>query len=407
MSDASRQHQDKAERHVSQGRLDAALVEYQQAARAVPGDLGIHERLAELNERLGHRAQALTEYETVSLGWARAGQPLRAMVACRTLLKLEPGNARVPRSLADLYARGGVAGGARREFELIPDAEGGAASGLPAVPLFSKLDRDAFIAVLPRLEVRVVETGGSVVVEGAPGASMFVVVEGRVEVVRHLEGGVRRVVGTMGAGDFFGEMALISEGPRLASVVAAERTVLLELMRADLNGLGARHPSVLQVVQAFYRERMVANLLRSSPLFSALKPEQKDAVAREFQLRPVEPGEELLKANQMGDAFYMLLRGRCMPYHVHPDGREVAYPELREGDVFGEISLILDKPVTATVRASVPCVVLRLDRAAFEKHILSQPGMRGALMRVGTERLQRTAKLLAGARDWNDGDLRV
>jgi CRP-like cAMP-binding protein len=85
----------------------------------------------------------------------------------------------------------------------------------------------------------------------------------------------------------------------------------------------------------------------------------------------------------------------------------VAYPALREGDVFGEISLILDKPVTATVRALMPCVVLRLDRAAFEKHILSQPGMRGALMRVGTERLQRTAKLLAGARDWNEGDLRV
>jgi CRP-like cAMP-binding protein len=96
-----------------------------------------------------------------------------------------------------------------------------------------------------------------------------------------------------------------------------------------------------------------------------------------------------------------------VPYHQHADGREVAYPELREGDVFGEISLILGKPVTATVRAVVPSVVLRLDRAAFETHILSKPNMRGALMRVGTERLQRTAKLLAGVRDWNDGDLRV
>jgi CRP-like cAMP-binding protein len=161
------------------------------------------------------------------------------------------------------------------------------------------------------------------------------------------------------------------------------------------------------VVQAFYRERMVANLLRSSPLFAALKPEQKESVAREFQLRPVEAGEALLKQDQLGDAFYMLLRGRCVPYHQHADGREVAYPELREGDVFGEISLILGKPVTATVRAVVPSVVLRLDRAAFETHILSKPNMRGALMRVGTERLQRTAKLLAGVRDWNDGDLRV
>ncbi len=108
----------------------------------------------------------------------------------------------------------------------------------------------------------------------------------------------------------------------------------------------------------------------------------------------------------MGDAFYLLLRGRCTPFHEHPNGREEAYPTLSEGDVFGEISLLLDKPVTATVRADTACVVLRLDRAVFERTILSQPGTRGALMRVGTERLQRTAKLLSG-RALHDGDLRV
>ncbi len=408
MSDASREHQDKAEQLVSRGRLDAALAEYQQAARALPGDLGLQERLAELHEKLGHRAEALAGYEAVVQGRARAGQPLRAMVACRALLKLEPTHTRAPRLLAELYARGGETGGAaRREFELVPQAQAAGGAELPAVPLFSNLDRAAFAAVLPRLEVRTVEAGAPVVVEGEPGASLFAVVEGRVEVVRNVEGGARRVVGTLGAGDFFGELALISEGPRLASVIAAERTVLLELTRTALYVLEARQPSVLAVVQAFYRERMVANLLRTSPLFAALKPEQKDAVAREFQLRPVEPGEELLKQEQLGHAFYLLLRGRCVAYHQHADGREVAYPELREGDVFGEISLILDKPVTATVRARTSCVVLRLDRAAFEKHLLSQPGMRGALMRVGTERLQRTAKLLAGARDWDEGDLRV
>ena len=98
MSDASRQHQDKAEQLVSRGRLDAALAEYQQAARALPGDLGLQERLAELHEKLGHRAEALAGYEAVVQGRARAGQPLRAMVACRALLKLEPTNTRAPRS---------------------------------------------------------------------------------------------------------------------------------------------------------------------------------------------------------------------------------------------------------------------------------------------------------------------
>ena len=49
------------------------------------------------------------------------------------------------------------------------------------------------------------------------------------------------------------------------------------------------------------------------------------------------------------------------------------------------------------VRADVPCMVLRLDRAAFERHLCGQPGLREALMQVGTERLNRTARLLAGS----------
>ncbi len=114
----------------------------------------------------------------------------------------------------------------------------------------------------------------------------------------------------------------------------------------------------------------------------------------------------VLEQGQQGDAFYLLLRGRCTPYHVPPDGKQKAYPGLREGDVFGEISLLLGKPVTATVRADMASVVLKLDRAAFERLILSQPGMRGALTKVGTERLQRTARLLSG-KDLHEGDLRV
>ncbi len=49
---------------------------------------------------------------------------------------------------------------------------------------------------------------------------------------------------------------------------------------------------------------------------------------------------------------------------------------MREGDVFGEISLLLGKPVSATVSAEEGSVVLRLEREAFERLILSQPGMR-------------------------------
>ncbi|MBN1208900.1 MAG: cyclic nucleotide-binding domain-containing protein [Myxococcaceae bacterium] len=411
MTDALQRRKDKAARLLALEQLEAALSEYEQVLKASPDDGASHQQVAWLRERLGRRAEAVAAYEEAALAWARCGQLLRAIVACKGLLKLEPGHTRTPRSLADLYgwraapARGGSGKKTTGEFELVPEGAGPAA-GMPVVPLFSKLGREPFAWVVEALEVRRLPAGKAVVEEGEAGASMFALVEGRVEVVRHLQGGERRKVGELGEGTFFGELALISEGPRLASVVAVEPVVLLEFTRARLGEVVRRHPVVGQVVQAFYRERMVENLLRSNPVFTPLKPEQKQAVAREFELRELKPGEVVLEQGREGHAFYLLLRGRCTPYHVQPDGREKAYPELREGDVFGEISLLLGKPVTATVRADVASVVLRQNREAFERLILSQPGMRGALMRVGTERLQRTARLLSG-RDLHEGDLRV
>ena len=391
--------------------FEAALAEYEHVVKVAPEDAASHQRMAGLRERLGRRVEAVASYEEAAMAWARSGQLLRAIVACKGLLALEPGHTRTPRALADLYGTrspvtpGGSIASAMAEFELVPE-EHGPAAGMPVVPLFSKLAREPFAAGGVALEVRNRKAGEPVVEEGEAGDSMFALVEGRVVVVRHLENGEKRKVGELEEGAFFGELALISEGPRLASVLAVQPVVLVELSRARLAEVVRRFPVVGQVVQAFYRERMVENLLRSNPVFAPLGPEQKQAVAREFTLREVKQGEVVLQQGQPGDAFYLLLRGRCTPYHVPPGGREKAYPSLREGDVFGEISLLLGKPVTATVRADVASVVLRLDREAFDRLILSQPGMRSTLTRVGTERLQRTARLLSG-HELHEGDLRV
>jgi len=68
--------------------------------------------------------------------------------------------------------------------------------------------------------------------------------------------------------------------------------------------------------------------------------------------------------------------------------------------------MMLGLPATATVRTDSPCTLLRLDRASFEKHILVQPGVREALSRLSTERLQRTALLVSGHEPL-EGDSRV
>jgi cAMP-dependent protein kinase regulator len=357
----------------------------------------VDQALAELRqwEKQGQREEAAAGFEALARAWAQGSQLLRAIVACKELLRLEPQHTRTQAFIANLYARypvqpqEGAADQVSAELELLPEREDPV-----AVPIFSMLCRDAFISLLESVEVRTYATSQPVIREGDPGSSMFFMVEGRGDVWRLLEGRGPQE-GPVVEGGVFGEMALITEGPRLATVMPSMPSVLLELSRARLAELSKQHPMVERVVQAFCRKRAADNLLRTHPIFSPLRLEHRRALAREFQLQRVAAGTTLLTAGEMGDALYLLLRGWCTPYHIHPDGRETPYPVLREGDIFGEISLLMDKPVTAMVRADVPSVLLRLDRSAFERHIFTQPGMRDALLKIGAERLQRTARLLS------------
>jgi cAMP-dependent protein kinase regulator len=408
MADTRGASRERAVQLASEGKLEEALAEYQGVAKSAPDDAEVRQKVAELLEWLGRQPESATAYEAAALAWAKLQQPLRAVAACLALSRLgapPAATTRTARVLAERFALSPSAAAPTASQGAMAPVPGPEAPG--AMPILSHLGREAFIALLEAMEVRAFFPGQAVVEEGSAGASMFALVEGKADVLRTLEGGERKSAGTVLPGDFFGELALVSEGPRLATVVATERAVLLELTRERMEAVAARHPTVAGAVEAFYRRRMVENLLRSNPLLSKLTPEQKAAVSRDFQLRTVSAGEALLTQGQAGDAFYVVLRGRYTPWLEQLHGRRVALAELREGDVFGEISLLLDKPVSATVRADVAGVVLRLDRAAFEKHLLSQPGLKGMLMRMGTERLQRTAQALASGRVLHDGDLRV
>src|SRR5439155_26455935 len=82
---------------------------------------------------------------------------------------------------------------------------------LPHSPLFSALDKAAFEAVVQKLDLRWMTKDEVLIEEGKQGDSMFGVVQGMVNVVH----GDKRIIATMAEGAFFGEMALMTDSPRL------------------------------------------------------------------------------------------------------------------------------------------------------------------------------------------------
>jgi tetratricopeptide (TPR) repeat protein len=141
--------------------------------------------------------------------------------------------------------------------------------------------------------------------------------------------------------------------------------------------------------------RAKVGALRNSPFFSGLPGPLRRAVEEALTPVTLKAGEQVLTRGEAAQALFVLLSGRCSVFHQHLDGHETPYPDLVEGDVFGEISLLRSKLVTASVRTETPCVLLKLERARFEQLLEEAPELRRELLHLGSERLSRTSQLLA------------
>jgi CRP/FNR family cyclic AMP-dependent transcriptional regulator len=128
---------------------------------------------------------------------------------------------------------------------------------LSKVPIFSGCARRE-LELIARAAKELRHKPGSVISrEGDPGIGLFIILEGTATVTI---GGVRR--GTMGPGDFFGEVALLDRGPRTATVTATTPVTLLVLTEWVFRGLVLEHPSIgVRVLQG-----MAARLRNASKL---------------------------------------------------------------------------------------------------------------------------------------------
>jgi hypothetical protein len=122
-------------------------------------------------------------------------------------------------------------------------------------PLFSDFSAGELIAVMGGLELLTFDAGDIIITEGEPGRSLFVVSSGRVKAFVRNPAGRHVQIREMDEGSFFGEISILKGGARTATVTAATRVDLLELDRETLDGITAKYPRVLQVLEAFYRER--------------------------------------------------------------------------------------------------------------------------------------------------------
>ena len=106
-----------------------------------------------------------------------------------------------------------------------------------------------------RLETVSVNAGETIVRQGAPAEKFFIIVSGEVEVI-HDSNGSSQQVATLGPGRFFGEVAILRDVPRTATVRATEPTTLLTMDRDTFRALVAQSLGTTQDFDRIVRERL-------------------------------------------------------------------------------------------------------------------------------------------------------
>lgn len=231
--------------------------------------------------------------------------------------------------------------------------------------LFKNLDEDQASQVLSALqEKRVPAKDIRVITQGESGDYFYVVESGSFDIYISDTGkaeqgqqGLGTKVASSGPGTSFGELALMYNAPRAATVVSHEPSVLWQLDRLTFRKI--------LMDSAFQRRRMYESFLEGVPLLSSLTTYERSKIADALDTVKHPAGSTIIQEGDAGDKFYILEAGEAVA--VKRGREQQPLKSYEPGDYFGELALLEDKPRAASVISTTEVKVAALDKDGFQR----------------------------------------
>jgi ATP-binding cassette subfamily B protein len=186
---------------------------------------------------------------------------------------------------------------------------------------------------------------------------------------------------------------------RLASVTAFDRILVFDRGRLVQSG---SHQSLLaetglyaQLWQKVSGLELAADAsgaaisaarLGALPFLADCRPDTLASLAALFLSERVKEGRDIFHQGDPGEKFYVLARGTVEVLVDVPRGAAQRLSLLHDGDFFGEVALITDRPRNATIRTVTDCWLLTLHRAAFLGLLEREPALRERIMNAVARR---------------------
>ncbi|WP_036708733.1 ABC transporter transmembrane domain-containing protein [Paenibacillus pinihumi] len=127
---------------------------------------------------------------------------------------------------------------------------------LAQMPFFEGLDRPVLKEISALFSTETCHAGDAVVIEGEEGSKFYIIVRGKFEVMKQIPGQGQQRVAVLQDGDHFGEIALLRNIPRTATVKAMGHSILLSVRRDAFHQLTARYPQLLKMLEQSLAKRL-------------------------------------------------------------------------------------------------------------------------------------------------------
>jgi len=221
--------------------------------------------------------------------------------------------------------------------------------------LFQAVDPKDFDVLLGAVQEEKVEPKTRVIKRGDDGDFMCIIESGTFNcLIMQDEIGEEKVVKTCEPGDAFGELALMYNCPRAASVESTTDGTFWKLDRETFN-------HIVRDAAQKKREKH-EDFLKKVQLLEKMDDYQRSQFADALKEEEVEEGKIIITEAEEGNRFYIIADGEATA--SKKDSDEVM--NYKAGDYFGELALLKDQPRAATV-TSKGCKVLSLDRKSFKR----------------------------------------
>ncbi|MFH1435553.1 MAG: cyclic nucleotide-binding domain-containing protein [Pseudomonadota bacterium] len=286
---------------------------------------------------------------------------------------------------------------------------------LPYFPMFGALAEENFIEIIGCFSPRRFHAGDFLIRQGEVAAEVYLLAKGELEVLiekkaRDDTGKTMKLefkhIATLGPGTLIGEMGMVAKTPRSAHVKANSSGLMLSAEIDSFEELSERIPEIADVIVAFCEIRLMENVMATSPILLPIEAKERAEVLRTFERIYVPAGDIIIQEGEQPKGIYVIVSGevgvtktgkeKLPDKKVRSETKDMIFiTTLVSGNIFGEISTVMNKPATATVHSVTDAALLFMPSDKFMTFTKTYPQVFQKIYEIVSERESEITEILS------------